>query len=82
MKKLLGDKDANFNMTYVRKEESDRKNVKGHKMYVENPRKGVENPRKGMKNNNFSKNGMFFLCSDLYYVRKKWPLKYNKGILP
>ena len=28
MKKLLGDKDANFDMTHVREEESDSKNVK------------------------------------------------------
>ena len=31
----------------------------------------MENPRKGMKNHGLSKNGMFLLYSDLYYVRKR-----------
>ena len=31
----------------------------------------VENPKKGMKNHSLSKNGMFLLRSDLYYVRKR-----------
>ena len=31
----------------------------------------MENPRKGMKNHGLSKNGMFLLCSNLYYVRKR-----------
>ena len=30
-----------------------------------------ENPSKGMKNHGLSKNGMFLLCSDLYYVKKR-----------
>ena len=30
----------------------------------------VENPRKGMKNHGLSKNGMFLLCSALYYGGK------------
>ena len=74
MKKLLSDKDFNFDITHVREEESDSK-VKGHKMYV-------ENPRKAMKNHGLSKNGMFLLYSDLYYVGKKRSLLYNKCVLP
>ena len=31
----------------------------------------MENPSKGMKNYSLSKNGMFLLCSDLYYVKKR-----------
>ena len=31
----------------------------------------VENPSKWMKNHSLSKNGMFLLCSDLYYVKKR-----------
>ena len=54
MKKLLCDKDASFDMTHVREEKSDSKNVKGHKMYV-------ENARKRMKNHSLSKN--FHSCS-------------------
>ena len=42
MKKLLSDKDASFDMTHVREGESDSKSVKGHKMYMENPRKGTK----------------------------------------
>ena len=45
MKKLLGDKDASFDMTYVREEESDSKSVEEHKMYIENPRKRDEKPQ-------------------------------------
>ena len=44
MKKLLGDKDPSFDMTHVREEESDSKSVKGHKMYMENPREGIKKP--------------------------------------
>ena len=53
MKKLLSDKDASFDMTHVREGESDSKSVKGHKMYMENPRKGTK------KSTVLSKNGMF-----------------------
>ena len=42
MKKLLSDKYASFDMIHVREEESDSKGVKGHKMYMENPRKWIE----------------------------------------
>ena len=42
MKKLLSDKDASFDMTYVREEESDSKSVEEHKMYMENPRKWIK----------------------------------------
>ena len=37
MKKLLSDKDTKFDMAHDKEEESDGKNVKGHKIYVENP---------------------------------------------
>ena len=32
MKKLLSDKDVSFDMTHAIEEESDSKNIKGHKM--------------------------------------------------
>lgn len=64
MKKLLSDKDASFNMTHNKEEESDRKNVKGHNMYV-------KTPKKWMKTHGLSKNRMFLLYSTLYYVRKE-----------
>ena len=63
MKKLLCDKDSSFDMTLEKEEESNSKNIKGHKMYV-------ENSSKCMKNHGLSKNGTFLLCLDLYYVRK------------
>ena len=62
MKKFLSDKDSNFDMTHVREEES--KNVKRDTRYT-------WKTLKGMKNHSLSKNGMFLLCSDLYYVRKR-----------
>ena len=37
---------------------------KGHKMYMKNPSKGI-------KSHGLSKNGMFLLCSDLCYVKKR-----------
>ena len=46
MKKLLSDKDASFDMTYVREEESDSKSVEEHKMYIENPRKWIKKKKK------------------------------------
>ena len=64
MKKLLSDKDISFDMTHAIEEESDSKNIKGHKMHV-------ENPRKWMKNHNLIKNEMFLLYSALYYVGKR-----------
>ena len=57
MKKLLSDKDASFDMTYVREEESDSKSVEEHKMYIENPRKWIKKKKK--KTMDLSKNGMF-----------------------
>ena len=54
MKKLLSDKDASFDMTYVREVESDSKSVEEHKMYIENPRKWIKK-----KTMDLSKNGMF-----------------------
>ena len=51
MKKLLSDKDASFDMTYVREEESDSKSVEEHKMYMENPRKWIKKKKK--KNHGF-----------------------------
>ena len=63
MKMLLSDKDTSFDMTKAKEEESDNKNVKGHKMYV-------EYPRKWMKNHGLNKNGMFLLYSALHYVGK------------
>ena len=31
----------------------------------------MENPKKGKKNHGLSKNGIFFLCSSLYYVGRR-----------
>ena len=64
MKEFLSNKDTSFDMTKAREEESDSKNVKRHKMYM-------KNPRKGMKNHGLNKNGMFLLCSTLYYMGKE-----------
>ena len=64
MRKFLSDKDSNFEVTHVREEESDGKNVKRDTRYT-------WKTLKGMKNHSLSKNGMFLLCSDLYYVRKR-----------
>ena len=44
-------------MTLEKEEESDSKNIKGHKMYV-------DYTRKGMKNHGLSMNRMFLHCSD------------------
>ena len=49
MKKLLSDKDASFDMTYVREEESDSKSVEEHKMYIENPRKWIKKKNHGFE---------------------------------
>ena len=60
-------------MTLEKEEESDSKNMKGHKMYVENPREGI-------KNHSLSKNRMFLLFSNcIMYVKRS--LLYNKGVL-
>ena len=58
----------------LREVESDRKNIKGHKI-------SVENSKKGMKTHGLSKNNIlalfnFVLCG------KKRKLLYNKRVLP
>ena len=64
MKKLLSDKDSSFDITHVREEESDSKNVNRDTRYTWKTLKGMKNP-------SLSKNGMFLLYSDLYYLRKR-----------
>ena len=73
MKKFLSDKDSNFDMTHVKVEESDSKNVKRDTRYT-------WKTLKGMKNHSLSKNGMFLLCSDCIMCEKRL-ISYNKVVL-
>ena len=64
MRKLMNDKNANFDIIMPKEEESDRKNIKELKMYV-------ENPKKWMKNHSLSKKGAFLLCLALYCMERR-----------
>ena len=66
MKNLLSDKDTSFDMTKVREEESDSKNLKR----IQDIR-GKPQERDKKKNHGLSKNEMFLLCSAFYYVGKR-----------
>ena len=75
MKKLLGEKDASFDMTHVREEESDSKSVKRTQVYVENPRKRDEKPQ-------FEQELNVLVMFKFVLCREKGSLLYNKGVLP
>ena len=75
MKKLLSDKDSSFDMTHIKEEESDSKNVKRDTRYTWKTLERDEKPRFEQEWN------VLALLKFVLYEENR-SLLYNKGVLP